>query len=138
MTELKTQRNNGNVVDFLESIDNRARREDGLELLRLYEQWTGQKAVMWGESIVGFGSYHYKYASGKEGDWPVAGFSPRKQSLTIYIMNGFDSYGSLLKKLGKHKTSVSCLYVSRLADIDMTVLEDIVKDSYRATEKMNV
>lgn len=137
MAELKTQKNDGSVEDFIAGADEK-RREDCRTILALMEEITGEKPAMWGESIVGFGSYHYKYASGREGDWFLCGFSPRKQNLTLYIMAGFSKYDALLKKLGKHKTGVSCLYVNKLADIDMTVLRQLIEQSVahmRATEK---
>lgn len=84
---------------------------------------------MWGSSIVGFGSYHYQYASGREGDWPIVGFSPRKQNLTLYIMNGFDRYESLLARLGKHKTGKSCLYLNKLEDVDLQLLRELIQES---------
>jgi hypothetical protein len=90
---------------------------------------------MWGTSIVGFGSYHYRYASGQEGDWPIAGFSPRKQNLSVYIMPGFEKYGDLLSRLGKHKTGKSCLYINKLADVDMDVLEALVSEAVKAMKR---
>ena len=93
------------------------------------EEVTGEKAVMWGDSIVGFGTYHYVYASGREGDWPVTGFAPRKQALTLYIMSGFDQYDELLARLGKHSTGKSCLYIKRLSDVDVDVLRELVAES---------
>jgi len=89
----------------------------------------GKKPKMWGGSIVGFGEYHYVYASGQEGDWPVTSFSPRKTSLSLYIMAGFDNYGPLMEKLGKHKTGKSCLYVNKLEDIDLEVLKTLIAES---------
>ena len=91
---------------------------------------TGEEPKMWGSSIIGFGAYHYKYDSGREGDMPKVGFSPRKQSLTLYIMNGFDRYEELMEKLGKHKTGKSCLYVNKLADIDEGVLKELITLSF--------
>ena len=99
------------------------------------EDITGEQAVMWGPSIVGFGLYHYKYASGREGDFMRCGFSPRKQDLTVYIMSGFKEYGDLLSKLGKHKTSVSCLYLKKLADVDLAVLREMIERSVAYMDK---
>ena len=128
MAELKTQKNDASVTDFLNGVDEK-RREDCFALVELMEAATGAPAKMWGTSIVGFGSYHYKYASGREGDWMITGFSPRKQNLTLYIMSGFEEYDSLLAKLGKHSTGKSCLYIKRLADVDTDVLRQLVEAS---------
>ncbi len=137
MAELKTKPTNQSVEVFLDSILDEQKRQDCLEILALMKRVTGAEPVMWGESIVGLGLYHYKYASGREGDWPLTGFSPRKQNLTIYITSGFDQFGELLKRLGKHKTSVSCLYIKRLADVDREVLEELVKLSVEHMTRTN-
>ena len=129
MAENKTQRNDGDVMAYLESVSNKRRREDSLAVLELMEEETGEPAEMWGTSIVGFGSYHYKYESGREGDFMLAGFAPRKQALTLYIMGGFERHEELLGKLGKHKTGSSCLYINKLADVDLDVLREIVAES---------
>jgi hypothetical protein len=129
MAELKTQPNDGSVEAFLESVENQRRREDAFTVLGLMKRVTGEEPVMWGPSIIGFGTYHYKYESGREGDWFVAGFSPRKQSLTLYIMSGFSKHDELMGKLGKYKTGKSCLYINRLDDVDMKVLEELVRSS---------
>ncbi len=118
------------MEDFLAAVPNARRREDSGKVLDLMLEVTGEPARMWGDSIVGFGTYHYRYKSGREGDWPRTGFSPRKQYLAIYIMPGFDEYEALLSRLGKHRTSVSCLYINKLADVDMDVLREIVAGSY--------
>src|SRR5210317_1474295 len=123
MAEPKTKKNDASVENFLNSVANQTRREDSLSLLGLMRDVTGEEAKMWGSSIVGFGSYHYVYQSGREGDWMLTGFSPRKQNLAIYIMPGFSAYDSLLDKLGKHKTGKSCLYINKLADVDLKVLK---------------
>ena len=112
---------------FIDAVGHPRRREDAQVLLDLMRRVTGENPVMWGTAIVGYGSYHYRYASGQEGDWPIAGFSPRKQNLSIYIMPGFERYGALLSRLGKHKTGKSCLYINKLADVDMDVLESLVR-----------
>lgn len=131
MSELKTKVNDADVEAFIASIENEKRRQDGFALLKLFTEITRETPKMWGSSIVGFGSYHYKSErSSQEGDWPLVGFSPRKQNLSVYIMPGFDAYADLLDKLGKHKTSVGCLYINKLEDVDMTVLYELVQQSY--------
>jgi hypothetical protein len=135
MAEPKTKKNDASVENFLNSVANQTRREDGLSLLGLMRDVTGEEAKMWGSSIVGFGSYHYVYQSGREGDWMLTGFSPRKQNLAIYIMAGFSDYGPLLEKLGKHKTGKSCLYVNKLADVDINVLRELVRRGVRSMRK---
>ena len=129
MAELKTRPNDGDVEAFLAAVENDQRREDALEVLALMRRVTGEEPEMWGPSIVGFGSYHYKYESGREGDMFVAGFSPRKQALTLYIMSGFSKHDELMAKLGKYTTGKSCLYIKKLSDVDMGVLEDLVRGS---------
>lgn len=135
MAEPKTKKNDASVENFLNSVANQTRREDSLSLLGLMRDVTGEEAKMWGSSIVGFGSYHYVYQSGREGDWMLTGFSPRKQNLAIYIMAGFSDYGPLLEKLGKHKTGKSCLYVNKLADVDINVLHELVRRGVRSMRK---
>jgi len=129
MAELKTKKNENSVHDFLNAIDNEQRKSDCFELLEIMKNLTGEEAAMWGESMVGFGSYHYKYKSGREGDWFLTGFSPRKQNLTIYIMSGFEPFSAKINELGKYKTSSSCLYVKKLEDIDKKQLQHIIKKS---------
>ena len=129
MAENKTQRNDGDVMAYLESVQNNRRREDSLVVLKIMEEVTGEPAEMWGASIVGFGSYHYKYESGREGDFMISGFAPRKQALTLYIMGGFERHEELLAKLGKHRTGSSCLYINKLVDVDLDVLREIVSES---------
>jgi hypothetical protein len=129
MSELKTRPTNNDVKAFLGTLDNETKREDCYQLLELMHQITGEEPRMWGDSIVGFGSYHYRYASGREGDWFLVGFSPRKKNLSLYIMAGFDQYETLLGKLGKHKLGKSCLYINKLEDVDQQVLGDLVKQS---------
>ncbi len=136
MAELKTQKNDASVEDFINSIDNDSKRLDGLKLLEIFDECIGEKPAMWGKSIVGYGSYHYKSErSSQEGDWMMTGFSPRKQNLAIYIIPGFSKYKKELAKLGKHKTSVSCLYINRLSDINLEVLKKIISDSYLTMKK---
>ena len=126
MAELKTKPNTASVEEFLNGISDEQKRKDAFAVLRLMKQITKVKPRMWGPSIVGFGEYHYKYESGREGDWFLTGFSPRKQNLTLYIMSGFSRYDVLMKKLGKYKTGKSCLYIRRLDDIDLAVLKELI------------
>ena len=135
--ELKTQVNDASVEGFLNSVTDEQKREDCFEILRLMEQVTKEEPKMWGSSIVGFGSYHYKGASGREGDWMLTGFSPRKANLTLYILGGFESSQDLLNKLGKHKTSVGCLYIKKLEDVDKEVLKELVAESVIITKKLS-
>ncbi len=129
MSDLKTKPHDGNVEKFLNSVEHDKRREDSLAMLEIMKELTGEEPRMWGPSIIGFGNYHYKYESGREGDWFLTGFSPRKQSLTLYIMSGFRHYDELLQKLGKHKTGKSCLYINKLEDVDMDVLKQMIRES---------
>jgi hypothetical protein len=131
MTELKTKPNKNSIDQFLKTVEDDKKRQDSFEIVKLMKKITGEEPIMWGPSIIGFGSYHYKYASGQEGDWPLTGFSPRKQNLTLYIMSGFSLYDELLTKLGKYKTGKSCLYIKRLEDIDLKVLEELIKQSVK-------
>ena len=129
MAELKTQPNDASVEEFLNGVADEQKRADCFTLLALMRKATGAEPRMWGDSIVGFGTYHYKYASGREGDWMQIGFSPRKQNLTLYIMSGFSRYDDLMKSLGKHSTGKSCLYIKKLDDVDMPTLETLVQES---------
>ncbi|MCK8113911.1 DUF1801 domain-containing protein [Anaerosoma tenue] len=129
MAELKTQPTNASVDDFIAEACGEGRSDDCRALVEMMSRLSGSHPVMWGPSIVGFGSYHYRYASGREGDWFEVGFSPRKRDLTLYIMSGFDGYEDLLARLGTFRTGVSCLYVKSLADIDLQVLEELVSAS---------
>lgn len=136
MAELKTKPTKASALAFIRSMPDERKRKDSLKLLEIFKQATGEKPTMWGESIVGFGSYHYKSErSSQEGDWPLTGFSPRKQNLTVYIMLGLGESKNLLKQLGKHKTSVGCLYIKRLDDVDAAVLARIIKKSFEAMKK---
>ncbi len=128
--KLKTQKTKESVKDFLMQIEDEQRREDCFLVAKMMEEVTGQKGVMWGKSIVGFGSYHYKYASGREGDWPATGFSPRKKNLTLYIMPGYQDYGHILEKLGPHKLGKCCLYLKKLDDIHLPTLKKLIKTGY--------
>lgn len=137
MAKLKTQPNNQSVVDFLNDVDDETKRQDSFTVLDLMASETSADPIMWGDSIVGFGSYKFKYASGREGDWFLTGFSPRKQNLTLYIMSGFDDYEQLLKQLGKHSTGKSCLYIKKLEDVDQDVLQQLVRKSVEHMKKTN-
>lgn len=138
MANLKTKLNDGDVQAFLNKVENEQRRQDCFDILALMQQVSGAEPKMWGDSIVGFGSYHYKYASGREGDWFLTGFSPCKQTITLYIMAGFDEYNELLNRLGKHSTGKSCLYIKKLEDIDRSVLKELVKRSVEHMSKVNL
>ena len=135
MTKAKTRPTKVKVEDFLNAVEHPTRKKDGFELLRIMKEITKKKAIMWGPSVVGFGTYHYKYKTGREGDMPLVGFSPRKQSLSVYIMPGFEEYKDLLGKLGKHKTGKACLYINKLADVDISILKKIIKKSVEALLK---
>lgn len=133
MATPKTTVNDANVDDFINKVEDEVKRQDSLALLKLFSKVTGEKPKMWGSSIIGFGSYHYKSErSRQEGDWLLTGFSPRKQNLTLYVMHGLAEEQDLLKDLGKHKTGVGCLYVNKLADVDIGVLEKLIKKSFAA------
>jgi hypothetical protein len=127
--DLKTKSTGENVSKFLDGITDEKRRKDCYAVLKLMREITRAEPEMWGDSIVGFGRYHYIYESGREGEWFLTGFSPRKQNLTLYLMAGFDDYGDLMGKLGKYKTGKSCLYVKQLEDIDQSVLKKLIKKS---------
>jgi len=135
MAELKTQPTRASVTEFLAGIDDRQQRADAKKVAAMMRRATGKRAKMWGASIVGYGSYHYKYASGRDGDFLITGFSPRKQALTVYIMPGFSSFKKLMEKLGKYKTGKSCLYIKRLSDVDEKVLEKLIVESVRNMRK---
>lgn len=129
MSDMKTKPTHKDVHAFLNTISDEPKRTDAFTILELLEAIVGEPAKMWGASIIGVGKYHYKYASGREGDWFLAGFSPRKQALTLYLMSGIDRFGALLSQLGKYKTGKGCLYIKRLSDVDMTVLEKLIRAS---------
>ncbi len=137
MAEPKTQPTDQSVEDFLNAIPDEHKRADAFAVLKLMKQVTRAEPQMWGNSIVGFGRYRLKYASGREGDWPLAAFSPRKQNLTLYIMAGFEGYADLLKNLGKFKTGKACLYVNKLADVDLPTLKELVKQSVKHMKATN-
>jgi len=130
VAELKTKKTRASVTAFLESVENKQRREDAFKLLEIFKQTTKMSPALWGNSIVGFGQYHYKSErSSQEGDWPLTGFSPRKRNMTVYIMPGFANYQGLLSKLGRHKTSVSCIYFNKIENINVKVLKQIIRRS---------
>lgn len=131
MAENKTKPTKANVTGFINSIEDRAMRADARKVAAMMRRATGKRAKMWGPSIVGYGTYHYRYDSGREGDFMMTGFSPRKQALTVYILPGFGRFDSLMKKLGKYKTGKSCLYIKRLSDVDEQVLERLIDESVR-------
>ena len=135
MAELKTKKNDASVETFLDGIENEKRRQDCRAVVDLMADGTGEAPAMWGDSIIGFGSYHYQYASGREGDWMATGVSPRKQNLTVYIMTGFERHEALMKKLGRYRTGRSCLYVKKLEDVDLDVLRELVRESYARVSK---
>ncbi len=137
MAELKTKKNAASVSAFIDSVADEERRADAKRLLKIFKQATGMKPTMWAESIIGFGSYHYKSErSAQEGDWMLTAFSPRVQNLTVYIMSGAKNYGALLKKLGKHKVSSgSCIYINKLSDIHVPTLQTLIKQSARDMQK---
>lgn len=129
MTGQKTKKTGQSVSAFLNAIDDPARRRDAKAVAKLMREITGEKPALWGPSMVGYGSYHYRYASGREGDWFLTGFSPRKRALTLYIMAGFDRYETLMKELGTYKTGKSCLYLKSLDDVDRDVLRTLITES---------
>ena len=128
MAELKTKQTAASVSKFINDIPDPVKRKDSKTVAAIMAEISGLKPKMWGPSIVGFGSYHYKYASGQEGDWPLLAFSPRKQNLTLYVLHGSDEEKKLLKKLGKHTTGKSCLYIKQLSDVDLPTLETLIRN----------
>ena len=135
MAELKTKATHASVTKFLGSIKDEQRRKDCETIVELMRDATAAEPKMWGTSIVGFGDYHYVYKSGREGDWFVAGFSPRKQNLTLYVMTGFTQHEDLLKKLGKHKTGMGCLYINTLLDVHLPTLRKLIKQAVALAKK---
>ena len=139
MAELKTKPTQASVKEFLNQIPDKERRDDCFAVAKMMEEITGNKPKMWGPSIVGFGTYRYKYESGREGDWPIAAFSPRKKDLTLYIMMGFfEQNPELMKQLGKHSTGKSCLYIKRLSDIHMPTLKKLIKTSIKQLQDYKI
>ena len=135
MPETKTKPTKVSVAKFIASVPDERRRAEARILLKVFKAATGRRPVMWGTSIVGYGRYHYKYASGHEGECCLTGFSPRKPAISIYLLAGFAAYGALLKKLGPHKKGVGCLYLKRLDDVDLTVLEQMIRKSMADIKK---
>ena len=131
MADLKTVPTKFSVEKFLKGITDEQKREDCFEIMKMMEKATKCKAKMWGPAIVGFGDYHYVYESGREGDWFIIGFSPRKQNLTLYVMGGFQQFEDLMKKLGKYSVGKGCLYISKLEDVDTRVLKEIITKSVK-------
>ena len=138
MAELKTKPTTASVTKFLNDVSDKTRRDDCFAVLEMMREVTKEEPAMWGSSIVGFGRYRYKYESGREGEWPITGFSPRKGDLTLYIMPGFDSDPALMKWLGKHKTGKSCLYIKKLADVDAKVLKQLIATSVKKLDSKRV
>ena len=134
MAELKTVPTKTSVDKFLKGITDEKKRADCYQILKMMEKATKSKPKMWGTSIVGFGETHYVYESGREGDWFITGFSPRKQNLTLYVMGGFHQFEELMKKLGKHSTGKGCLYINRMEDVDAKVLKELITKSVKMTE----
>src|SRR5882672_6432541 len=137
MAEIKTKRNDASVDDFLNAIKDEQVREDCWAIVDIMQKATRAKPQMWGSSIVGFGSYHYKYASGREGDWMLTAFSPRKQNITLYVWPGFEGYGELMAQLGKHSCGKACIYIKRLSDVHLPTLKNLIKGSVKHALKTN-
>jgi hypothetical protein len=136
MAELKTKLTDASIADFLNEIKDEEKRTDSFEIVKLMQQVTKQEPKMWGTSIIGFGNVHLTYESGRELDWFVTGFSPRKQKLTLYVLGSFNPHTDLLKKLGKYKTGKGCLYINKLKDVDVKVLKELIKKSVEAAKKL--
>lgn len=135
MAELKTKKNNASVTAFINGIDDRQKKADAKKIAAMMRKATGTRGKMWGEQIVGFGSYSYTNSAGKDFEWMLTGFSPRKQALSVYIMPGFSRFDAMMKKLGKFKTGKSCLYIKRLSDVDEDVLQNLVTESVKRMRK---
>lgn len=128
--DLKTRVNEASVTAFLDSVTDAQQRKDSYEILEMMKQITGEEPKMWGASIIGFGSYHYMGKGGREGDWMLTGFSPRKQNISLYLMGGLESHADLLSRLGKYTNGVGCLYIKKLQDVDRQLLEELIRNSY--------
>jgi len=135
MAELKTRVNDQSVTAFLDKVSDDQRRQDCYAILEMMKEATGAEPKMWGDSIVGFGSYHYKYATGREADWLLIGFSPRKQNLTLYFMTGFTDYEGILSRLGKFTTGKGCLYIKKLDDVNLAALQELITQSVQANSQ---
>lgn len=131
MYQLKTKETDNSVIEFIETVESQKKREDAYKLLDIFAETSGYEAKMWGSSIVGFGSYHYKYASGHEGDAPLVGFSPRKAKISLYFATGDTEREELLKEFGKHTSGKACVYINKIADIDVEVLKKLIKQSIK-------
>lgn len=129
MYEQKTKENDSSVIEFIESVDSPKKREEAYKLLDIFTETTGCKAKMWGTSIIGFGSYHYQYASGHEGDAPLVGFSPRKAKISLYFATGDSKREELLKDFGKHTAGKACVYINKVADINVDILKALINQS---------
>lgn len=134
--EQKTKETDASVIEFIESVDSPKKREDAYKLLQIFEETSGFEAKMWGPSIIGFGSYHYKYETGHEGDAPLVGFSPRKAKISLYFATGDTERENLLEKFGKHTTGKACIYINKLADVDIEVLRSLITQSISFLQKM--
>lgn len=135
MADLKTRPNDASVDAFLRAVGDETKIKDCHKIMEIMQQITGYPPKLWGSGIIGFGSYHYVYESGREGDWPLTGFSPRKQNISLYIMSGFGDHEKLLAKLGKHKIGKSCLYVKKLEDINTSILKEMIEESVEKISK---
>lgn len=133
--ELKTKQTDNSVIEFIEAVDSPKKREDAYQLLDIFKETAGFEAKMWGPSIIGFGSYHYKYASGHEGDAPLVGFSPRKAKISLYFAPGETKREELLKEFGKHTNGKACVYINKVADIDVEVLKKLIQESITFLQK---
>jgi hypothetical protein len=136
MYELKTKQTDSSVIEFIENMDSIKKREDAYQLLDIFTETTGFEAKMWGPSIIGFGSYHYQYDSGHEGDAPLVGFSPRKAKISLYFAPGEKKREELLKVFGKHTTGKACVYINKVADIDMNILKELINQSVKFLQEM--
>lgn len=136
MYEQKTKETDESVIEFIESVENPKKRQDAYRLLEIFEETSGYPAKMWGPSIIGFGSYHYVYASGHEGDAPLVGFSPRKAKITLYFATGDDERIQLLEKLGKHTSGKGCVYINKTDDVDISVLKQLITQSIMFLQKL--
>lgn len=136
MSELKTRPTRASVIKYLKSVENEKRRADCQVVVKMMRELTGETPRLWGDSLIGFGSYHYKYTSGQEGDWPLTAVSPRKQNLVVYIMPGFERWPGLMKRLGKYRTGRSCLYINKLEDIHLPTLRRLIDYSVRRMRKV--
>jgi hypothetical protein len=136
MYELKTKENDNSVIEFIEAVDSPKKREDAYRLLDIFTETTGYPAKMWGPSIIGFGSYHYKYDSGHEGDAPLVGFSPRKAKISLYFATGDTERETLLQEFGKHTSGKACVYINKVADIDVDVLKALINQSVKFLQEL--